>query len=164
MEGSVTSLHDVSVSVVHGMVYMSAIRCFVEYAALLLDLKPRAVLCSGQSECVDGVAHDVLSSPSGRGAWNALTRVVKGIGPQVIDMIDPPPLWMDDAISRAHLAGMAEHLATRFCLPCPEWCEGPEFFLRQPVILGGRHSRDMLISETPAAWRRRLLFCGLSPL
>jgi hypothetical protein len=70
------------------------------------------------------------------------------------------PLWLEDASERAHIAGMAEFLSSLACLPPPQWSEGPGYFLEVPAFAGGRRSRDHLLAETPAAFRRRLLFCG----
>lgn len=70
-----------------------------------------------------------------------------------------PPL-LDDDIQRVHLAGYAEHLAHLSGQAPPAWVEAPEFFLAEPVFLGGPHSRQRLLAEAPAAFRRRLLFCG----
>ncbi|WP_143018358.1 hypothetical protein [Belnapia rosea] len=65
-----------------------------------------------------------------------------------------------DDIQRVHLAGYAEHLAHLSGQAPPVWAEAPEFFLTEPVYLGGPHSRERLLAEAPAAFRRRLLFCG----
>ena len=72
---------------------------------------------------------------------------------------DMPPLLEHD-IHRVHLAGYAEHLAHLSGQASPVWAEAPEFFFQEPVYLGGPHSREQLLVETPAAFRRRLLFCG----
>lgn len=72
---------------------------------------------------------------------------------------DMPPLLAND-IHRVHLAGYAEHLAHLSGQVSPVWAEAPEFFFTEPVYLGGPHSRERLLVEAPAAFRRRLLFCG----
>jgi hypothetical protein len=69
----------------------------------------------------------------------------------------PRPLiaWLD-----VYLAGLAESIARGLDQAPPAWTERPERFLNEPVIFGGRHSKAANMIETPAAFRRRLLFCG----
>lgn len=72
------------------------------------------------------------------------------------------PDGISDPILRVHLAGLAENLATISGQQPPDWSEKEAYFLREPVYVGGRRSRGHLTSDTPAAFRRRLLFCGPS--
>lgn len=71
---------------------------------------------------------------------------------------EPAPL--PNPVQRAYLAGLAEHLASLSAQPAPDWTSAPGAFLAEPVFLGGPRSRDRLLAEAPAAFRRRLLFCG----
>ena len=58
-----------------------------------------------------------------------------------------------------HLAALAEQLARNFRLPLPAWTEQPWRFLKQPVFAGGNIMKGILLMESPAAFRRRGLFC-----
>src|SRR5690625_3943679 len=73
-----------------------------------------------------------------------------------------PPL-IDEEVARVHLAGMAEHLAQLSSQDCPEWCLQDCYFLDDPVYLGRQHSREIILRETPSAFRRMHLF-GRRPL
>ena len=72
--------------------------------------------------------------------------------------VEPP--YLESPRSRAHLAGMAEHLAVTSGQPVPAWVEKPIYFLAEPFYIGGKSSRDRTVAETPPAFSRRLLFCG----
>lgn len=72
---------------------------------------------------------------------------------------DEPPA-LDNPVLRAHLAGMAEHLAMLSGKVAPQWTEVKDYFLAEPFFFGGRHARDSMLVDTPSAFRRRLLFCG----
>lgn len=72
---------------------------------------------------------------------------------------EEPPL-LDQLILRAHLAGVAEHLAMLSGQPVPEWCGRPDTYLPEPVYSGGQASRELVVRETPSAFARRNLFCG----
>lgn len=65
----------------------------------------------------------------------------------------------------AYLAAVAEHLARRFALAIPEWTDAPSRFLHRPFFAGGLESlKATLLVESPAAFRRRLLFVGKDAL
>ena len=77
---------------------------------------------------------------------------------------EEPPLG-DDARVNAYLAAVAEHLALRHRLPVPEWTAGARRFLRRPFFPGGLESlKATLLKESPAAFRRRLIFVDADPL
>ncbi len=76
---------------------------------------------------------------------------------------EPPPL--SDATENAYLAGVAEHLALRYGLGVPPWVHGPSRFLKRAFFPSGLESlKAMLIAQSPAAFRRRLIFVELDPL
>lgn len=65
-----------------------------------------------------------------------------------------------NSVLRAHLGGMAEHMAGLSGADAPAWCEVPGYFLDEPHFTGGEMSRPALLGTTPEAFRRRNLFCG----
>lgn len=73
-------------------------------------------------------------------------------------LLEPRPAgaaapWMD-----AYLCALAEHLADMAGKPPPPWSNAG--FLDAPVFLGGPHSHEHLLKDTPPAFRRRLIFPG----
>lgn len=79
----------------------------------------------------------------------------------------PPSAFADEpselstAALNAHLGGMAEFLAGLSDAPVPDWCNKDRFFLDDPcVVAPGLMSAEMIISQTPGAFKRRNLFCG----
>jgi hypothetical protein len=76
--------------------------------------------------------------------------------------IQPIPL---DDLRDAYLAATAEHLARCHDLPVPEWSETYGLALRRPFFAGGLESLKALLTvESPAAFRRRLLFVSKNAL
>ena len=74
------------------------------------------------------------------------------------------PGLLDD-VKDAYLAATAEHLAMVYDLPLPEWAEGHGRRLRQAFFAGGLESlKAVLTRESPAAFRRRLLFVSKNAL
>lgn len=66
----------------------------------------------------------------------------------------PAPMpWMD-----AYLCALAEHLADMAGQPSPAWAH--DGFLEEPMFLGGPHSHEHLLKDSPPAFRRRLIFPG----
>ncbi|EKV26849.1 hypothetical protein C882_2072 [Caenispirillum salinarum AK4] len=70
-----------------------------------------------------------------------------------------PPL-PESAVLRAHLGGMAEHLAALAGRAAPDWCREPVFFLDAPHVMAGAHADAIMRAQTPPAFARRNLFCG----
>jgi hypothetical protein len=93
---------------------------------------------------------------------HALAEGFLGHGPLPLadDACSEPPQDIDDPVIRANIHAMAEHLSTLAERRPPEWSQGPEGFLDDPVFGGGSHARPFMLGETPAAFRRRLLFAG----
>jgi hypothetical protein len=60
----------------------------------------------------------------------------------------------------AWLAGAAEYEAFMIDQACPAWAKLPCRFLTEPFFTGGKNSRIIDMTETPFAWRRRLVFTG----
>jgi hypothetical protein len=74
----------------------------------------------------------------------------------------PEPI---DPVHDAYLAATAEHLARSFGLPVPAWSEMHGHGLTRPYFAGGLESlKAILTAESPAAFRRRLLFVGKDAL
>jgi len=70
-----------------------------------------------------------------------------------------------DAVHDAYLAAIAEHLARSFALPVPPWSETHGHGLTRPFFAGGLESlKAILTVESPAAFRRRLLFVSKDAL
>jgi hypothetical protein len=69
------------------------------------------------------------------------------------------------AVHDAYLAAVAEHLARVYGLPIPAWTETHGNGLREPFFAGGLQSlKDILVVESPTAFRRRLLFVSKDAL
>ena len=75
-----------------------------------------------------------------------------------IDFFTQEPLIEDDEI-RAYIGGLAEYLSRATDMSPPRWCHQPIYFLKFPVFWT-ELPRDILVANTPSAFRRRLLFCG----
>jgi hypothetical protein len=68
-------------------------------------------------------------------------------------------------VQDAYLAAVAEHLAVMDQMPVPDWTEQSERFLEAPFFAGGLQSlKATLIVESPAAFRRRLIFISANAL
>ena len=80
-------------------------------------------------------------------------------------MLAEEPALSDDAHANAYLAAVAEHLALRNHFDPPEWVGEKTRFLRRPFFPCGLESlKATLLMESPAAFRRRLIFVGADPL
>ena len=78
--------------------------------------------------------------------------------------IAQPPLPLD-ALRDAYLGATAEHLASCYKMPAPAWTETYGMALTQPFFAGGLDSlKAVLTVESPAAFRRRLLFVSQNAL
>jgi hypothetical protein len=74
------------------------------------------------------------------------------------------PVLLDD-VKDAYLAAVAEHLATSHGLDVPAWCERHGRRLQRAFFAGGLESlKATLTVESPAAFRRRLLFVSKNAL
>jgi hypothetical protein len=74
------------------------------------------------------------------------------------------PMPLDD-LRDAYLGATAEHLARRYDLDVPEWTETYGLALRRPFFAGGLESLKALLTvESPAAFRRRMLFVSKNAL
>ena len=81
------------------------------------------------------------------------------------EMLAPePPLVENDKVN-AYVAAVAEHLAHRDRFPAPAWIEDEQRFLRRAYFPCGLESlKATLLMESPAAFRRRMIFVGSDPL
>jgi hypothetical protein len=80
-------------------------------------------------------------------------------------MLEKEPELQGRDTMDAYVAAMAEHLAREYRLPVPAWTEGKQRFLRRAHFPGGQDSlRATWIKESPAAFRRRLIFVDIDPL
>ncbi len=74
------------------------------------------------------------------------------------------PLPLDD-LRDAYLGAAAEHLARCYDLDVPVWAETHGLSLRRPFFAGGLESLKALLTvESPAAFRRRMLFVSKNAL
>ena len=74
------------------------------------------------------------------------------------------PALIDD-VKDAYLAAVAEHLASMYQLPMPAWIDAHGRPLKRAFFAGGLESlKAILTVESPAAFRRRLLFVGRDAL
>jgi hypothetical protein len=62
------------------------------------------------------------------------------------------------------LAAAAEYEAYAIEFECPAWANKAFRFSKEPIFFGGKNSRIIALTETPSAFRRRLLFCGMPSL
>jgi len=70
-----------------------------------------------------------------------------------------------DDVTDAYLAAVAEHLATAYGLDAPGWVESHGRPLKRAFFATGLESlKAILTVESPAAFRRRLLFVGKDAL
>ena len=75
-----------------------------------------------------------------------------------------PPLTGNYKVD-AYVAAVAEHLAHRDRDRAPAWVEGEQRFLRRAWFPCGLESlKATLLMESPAAFRRRMIFVGADPL
>jgi hypothetical protein len=74
------------------------------------------------------------------------------------------PALIED-VKDAYLAAAAEHLASRYGLEMPAWVEAHGRPLKRAFFAGGLEAlKAILTVESPAAFRRRLLFVGKDAL
>ena len=74
------------------------------------------------------------------------------------------PVFLDD-VKDAYLAATAEHLAGLYLLDSPGWAEHHGRPLKRAFFAGGLESiKAALTVESPAAFRRRLLFVSKNAL
>ncbi len=74
------------------------------------------------------------------------------------------PALIED-VKDAYLAAVAEHLASVYRLAMPEWVDLHGRPLKRAFFAGGLESlKAILTVESPAAFRRRLLFVGKDAL
>ena len=79
-------------------------------------------------------------------------------------LLEEPPLASDRHVD-AYVAAVAEHLAGCYGVAVPGWASAPARFLKTPFFPCGLESlKATLLVESPAAFRRRLIFVGSDPL
>jgi hypothetical protein len=80
--------------------------------------------------------------------------------------LDPIPEAVGDAAIDAWIGAAGEHLAERWGLLVPRWTgRAVHFALEKPLFLPpSRALRGVLIVESPAAFRSRLIFTRAEPL
>lgn len=80
------------------------------------------------------------------------------------ESIQARPDLIED-VKDAYLAAVAEHLASNYQLETPDWVESHGRPLKRAFFAGGLESlKAILTVESPAAFRRRLLFVGKDAL
>lgn len=80
--------------------------------------------------------------------------------------IDPEPELLGDSERDAWIGAVGEHLAQRWRLKVPPWTARPgHFALTKPVFKPpSRALQNLLIAESPPAFRSRLIFTMAEPL
>jgi hypothetical protein len=80
--------------------------------------------------------------------------------------IDDAPDVTGDPLQDAWLGAVGEHLARRWDLDVPAWTRRPEHFAldRPKFIPDSRALHPILLAESPAAFRSRMLFTFAEPL
>lgn len=80
-------------------------------------------------------------------------------------MLRDEPVELVNIRANAYLAAVAEYLSARYRLPSPAWTLQSSRFLRRAFFPAGLESlKARLIMESPAAFRRRMIFVGADPL
>ncbi len=80
-------------------------------------------------------------------------------------MLAQAPIELVEPTENAYIASVAEHLALRYELKVPAWVHAPSRFLKRAFFPCGLESlKAMLIAQSPAAFRRRMIFVELDPL
>jgi hypothetical protein len=102
-------------------------------------------------------------TPASRAFLDAFYSVAQDEKQAMID--DEPPLTSNEYFN-AFVAGMAEYLAWSYGLAIPAWSWNDRTrFLRKPVFpCKLEKMKAYLLSSTPSAFRRRLIFVGDNPL
>ncbi len=81
---------------------------------------------------------------------------------QAMIATEPQPVGK---LQDAYLAAVAEHLAERWRLRCPDWVNDEHRFLHRPFFAGGLENlKAILLVESPVAFRRRMIFVGADVL
>lgn len=89
-------------------------------------------------------------------AWNAMRSAAFFEAPPELTGLPSVDAW---------LAGAAEHMAQQIGFPAPDWAEEDSRFLDEPCFFANTpRARQLALAETPAAFRRRLLFTGLTSI
>jgi hypothetical protein len=84
-------------------------------------------------------------------------------GARAAAIAEPPELL--EPVRDAYLAAVAEHLAQLHGFDVPDWAERRGLDLEHPFFAGGLESlKARLLVESPAAFRRRMLFVGSDAL
>lgn len=77
---------------------------------------------------------------------------------------EEPPLSTNEKVN-AYVAAVAEYLALRYKLKIPSWVHEDHRFLKLPYFPAGLESlKAILIMESPASFRRRMIFVSSDPL
>jgi hypothetical protein len=80
------------------------------------------------------------------------------------DALSEEPDLVED-VKDAYLAAVAEHLSSSYGLETPAWVDAHGRPLKRAFFAGGLESlKAILTVESPAAFRRRLLFVGKDAL
>jgi hypothetical protein len=75
------------------------------------------------------------------------------------------PKFKGDGRFDALIGAIGEHLCRRWSLGVPPgWTENPRRFLRELLFLGPERMKPFYLDESPAAYRRRLIFTEFDPL
>ncbi len=81
------------------------------------------------------------------------------------EIFQSEPLWVDEPVwLNVWLAGAAEYESFLLGMRAPDWTMNPIRFLREPLFFGGKNARKDVLTDTPFAWRKRMLFIGTTTI
>lgn len=90
---------------------------------------------------------------------------VEQVPEKKVAMLKEEPDVSGDARMDAYLAAVAEYLSRIYDLDPPDWVEGETRFLKRPFFPCGLESlKATMLKESPAAFRRRMIFVEATPL
>jgi hypothetical protein len=80
--------------------------------------------------------------------------------------LDEPPAFVGDAFTDAWIGAVGEHLARRWNLEVPAWTRRPEHnrLSRPTFVPDSKALRGTLMTESPPAFRSRMIFTFIEPL
>lgn len=80
--------------------------------------------------------------------------------------LDQPPDFVGDSFIDAWIGAVGEHLARRWDLAVPAWTRRPEHnrLTRPTFVPDSKALRGILMTESPPAFRSRMIFTFIEPL
>jgi hypothetical protein len=80
--------------------------------------------------------------------------------------LDEPPIFVGDSFIDAWIGAVGEHLASRWNLEVPAWTRRSEHnrLSRPTFVPDSKALRGILMTESPPAFRSRMIFTVIEPL